>query len=114
VLHFRENYKLLSIKRCVGISNWTIVKKRRLDVHYLNQADRSHSPGIGPVYSAPPYRRQIHGIGNFSGSPFRWVRPILWSVVKSVGRETLRTGGNIMTDNSEHRSPEVSAGDIVS
>jgi hypothetical protein len=31
-----------------------------------------------------------------------------------VGRETLRTGGKILTDNAENKSPELSPKDIVS
>ena len=41
-------------------------------------------------------------------------RPILWRGTKAVGRETLRTGGNILTDIVENRSPELSPKDIVS
>jgi len=87
-----------------------------LEVYYLNQAGRGlTTPGIGPVYSAPLYLKRGHGIGNFFGSLFRWVRPLLWSGTKAVGRETLRTGGKILADIAE-RSPTdtTTAGDIVS
>ena len=50
----------------------------------------------------------------FFGSPFRWVRPILWCGAKAVGRETLRTGGKILTDIAANTSPDVSPKDIVS
>ena len=33
---------------------------------------------------------------------------------KAVGRETLRTGGNILTDIAENKSPELSPNDIGS
>ena len=51
---------------------------------------------------------------NFFGSLFRWVRPILWRGAKTVGRETLRTGGKIVTDFAENKSPKLSSKDIVS
>jgi hypothetical protein len=87
-----------------------------LEVYDLNEADRGRAspPGIGPVYTAPLYLQRRHGIGNLFGSLFRWVRPLLWTWAKAVGRETLRTGGKILTDIAENKSHDVSAGDIVS
>jgi hypothetical protein len=87
-----------------------------LEMYYLNQAGRCRAspPGIGPVYAAPLYLQRGHGIGNLFGSLFRWVRPLLWSGAKAVGRETLRTGGKILSDIAVNKSPDVSAGDIVS
>jgi len=84
-----------------------------LEVYYLNQAGRGlTTPGIGPVYSDPLYLQRGYGIGNFFGSLFRWVRPLLWSGAKAVGRQTLRTGGKILTDIAAR--DDVSDGDIVS
>ena len=40
------------------------------------------------------------------------VRPVLWSGAKSFGRETFRTGGDILTDIA--RSTEEDPRDIVS
>ena len=86
-----------------------------IEVFYLIQADRGHTPGIGTVHSAPHYFQRGHGIGNFFGSLFRWVRPLLWSVAKAVDRETLPTGGKILTDIAARKSSnDVSAGDIMS
>ena len=45
---------------------------------------------------------------------FPWVRPILWRGAKAVARETLRTGGKILTDIAENKSSELSPKDIVS
>ena len=87
-----------------------------LEVYYLNQAGRGlTTPGIGPVYSASLYLQRDHGIGNFFGSLFRWVSPLLWSRAKEVGRANLRSGGKILTDIAE-RSPTdtTTAGDILS
>ena len=43
---------------------------------------------------------------------WRIVKPILWSSDKIVGRETLRTGGKILTDMAD-KSAGTPAGDIV-
>ena len=87
-----------------------------LEIYYLNQAGRGLTPseGIGPVYAAPLYVQCGHGIGNFFGSLFRWVRTILWRGAKAVSRETLRTGGKILTDIADNKSPELIPKDIVS
>jgi len=69
--------------------------------------------GIGPIYSTPLFLQRGHGIGNYYGSLFPWVKPIFWNGAKALGRETLLTGGKILSDITEKRSPEASAGDIV-
>jgi len=54
-------------------------------------------------------------MGNFFGRLCLWVRPILWSAAKAVGRETLRTDGKILTDIAESSPTDVTTvGDIVS
>ena len=81
-----------------------------LEVYYLRQAGSGsyNKTGIGPIYSIPPYLQRGHGIGNVFGSLFRWIKPILWSGAKALGRETLR---KILSDIVENKSPP---GDIVS
>ena len=37
---------------------------------------------------------------------------MMWRGTKAVVRETLRTGGKILTDTAENRSPELSPKDI--
>ena len=70
-----------------------------LEIYYLNQAGRSLTHSGGSALSVQPRSTYAgHGIGNFFGSLFRWVRPILLSGAKAVGHETLRTGGKILTD----------------
>jgi len=78
-----------------------------LKTYYLNQAGRvlSSAPVIGPIYSAPLYLQREHGIGSFFGTIFRFVRPLLWTVV--------RTGGKIFVDIAKNKSPDVSAEDII-
>ena len=83
--------------------------------YYLHQAGRGIGSrgGIGPIYSVPPIYQRDYGIGSFLGGLWRMVRPILWSGAKTVGRETLRTGGKIFSDMADN-SEGTSAGDIVS
>ena len=68
---------------------------------------------IGPVDAAQLYLQRGHGIGIFC-ILFRWVRPLLWRGAKAVGRETLPTGGKILTDIAANRSPELIPKDILS
>ena len=51
----------------------------------------------------------------FFGSLFRWVQPIVWSRVKALGRETLSTGGDILSDIAENKpTNSLESRDIVS
>jgi len=79
-----------------------------LETYYLNQAGLglSPTPGIGPIYSPPLYLQLGHGIGNFLGTIFRFVRPLLWTVG--------RTCCKINTDIVKNDSPDVRAEDIIS
>ena len=80
---------------------------RRLEVYYLRQVGGGGSynnTGIGPIYSSPPYLERGHWIGNVFGSLFRWIKRILWSGAKAVGRKSLRTGGKILSDIAENSS----------
>jgi len=79
-----------------------------LETYYLNQAVRGlpSAPGIGSISSAPIYLKRGHGIGNFLGTLFHFVRPLLWSVS--------RTGGKIITDIAKNKSPDFNAEDIIS
>ena len=83
--------------------------------YYLNQAGRGIGGRgcIGPIYSVPPIYQRGYGIGSFLCSLWRMVRPILWRGAKTVGRETLRTGGKILSDMADN-SGGTPAGDIVS
>jgi len=67
--------------------------------------------GIGPVYSVSPFVQRGQGIGSFLRGLWRSVRPVLCSCAKSLGREALRTGGNIMTEIAANRGQ---TGDILS
>jgi hypothetical protein len=66
--------------------------------YYLQQAVRGNDGVVGPIYSVPPFVQRGHGIGDILGGIWRVVRLLLWSGAKTLGKETLRTGGKILTD----------------
>jgi len=84
----------------------------RLELYYLRQAGGGSGTDIGPIYSSHPYLQRGHGIGDFFGSQFRWVRPIFWSGVKALVRETLSTGGKILSYISLHSTLEISSQNV--
>ena len=63
--------------------------------YYIN-----HSGGgdIGPVYRASFRVQRGNGIGSFFRGLFRFVKPLLYSGAKAIGKEALKTGSNIFTD----------------
>ena len=74
--------------------------------YYLHQVGRGTGgrEGIGPIYSVPSIYQRGYRIGSFLSGLWRIVIHILWSGDKTVGSETLRTGGKIlskMADNSD-------------
>jgi hypothetical protein len=86
--------------------------KNQLVRYYLVQAGRgSPTSGIGPVYSLPPFVQRGHGIGSFLSNLFRLVRPVLWSGVKAVGKESLRTGSKILSviDDTDRKPRDIIA-----
>jgi hypothetical protein len=74
------------------------IMKNQLVRYYLNQAGRG-SPNGGSVRTMP-YNHSLNADMEYAGlsNHFRLVRPLLWSGVKAVGRESLRTGDNIPTE----------------
>jgi len=83
-----------------------------LGQYYIRQAGvGGGGRGIGPVYSVSPFVQRGHGIDSFLRELWRNVQPVLWSGAKSVGREVLRTGGNIMTEIAANPGQ---TGDILS
>ena len=84
--------------------------------YYLYQAGHGgggqNHDGIGPIYTAPPFLQRGYGIGSFLAGLWRMVRPVLWSGAKTLVRETLRTGGDILTDIA--RSTDENPQDIAS
>ena len=81
--------------------------------YYLHQAGRGKNNGIGPVYATPLVLQRGYGICSFLNGLWRVFIPIIWSGVKALGRDSLRTGSDILTDIA-HSSPDQNPRDIVS
>lgn len=77
-----------------------------LTTYYVNQTGGRLSDHIGPLYSGSPFIQHGHGIGNFLGGLFRIIKPFLVSGAKAVGRESLSTGANILSDIANKKSGE--------
>jgi hypothetical protein len=52
-----------------------------------------------------------NGIGSFFRGLFRFVKPLLYSGARAVGKEALKTGSNIITDTLT-KEPEQPVGNI--
>jgi hypothetical protein len=63
--------------------------------YYVSQSGGSD---IGPVYRASFKMQRGNGIGSFFRGLFRFVKPLLYSGAKAVGKEALKIGSNILTD----------------
>jgi hypothetical protein len=73
--------------------------------YYFNQSGGGGE--VGPVYRASFSVQRGNGIGYFFRGLFRFVKPLLYSGAKTVGKDTLKTGSNIITDmlNKEPEQP---------
>jgi hypothetical protein len=60
----------------------------------------------------PPFVQRGHGIGNILGSLWCFAILLLWSGAKSLGKETLKTGSQILSDIA-NKPADVKARDIV-
>ena len=81
-----------------------VVTMDRYTRYYVNQSGGGE---IGPVYRASFRMQRGNGIGSFFRALFRFVKPLLYSGAKAVGKEALKTGSNIITDipNKEPEEP---------
>lgn len=68
----------------------------------------SRGGGIPRVFVGSPYQRG-HGIGSFLGGLFRRVLPYLTRGVRTVGKEALRAGANIIEDVENNMPFKVAA-----
>ena len=85
-----------------------------IERYYLHQAGRGYGDtDIGPVYSVPHFVQQGHGIRSVLTGFWRWIKPILWSGARTLGRESVRTGGNILADLAQNTNSDVTPRDIV-
>lgn len=64
--------------------------------------DQQYGSGY-PQFVGTPYQRGA-GIGSFFRGLFRAVAPMIKSVGKSVGREALRAGANVLADATQGRN----------
>ena len=78
-----------------------------MDRYTRYYANQSGGGDVGSVYRASFRVQRGHGIGSFFRGLFRFVKPLLYSGAKAVGREALKTGSNIITDilNKEPEQP---------
>jgi hypothetical protein len=67
---------------------------------------------IDPVYKASFRVQSGHGIGSFVRGLFRFVKPLLYSGAKAVGKQALKTGSNILTDLL-NKGPHQPVGNIL-
>ena len=74
--------------------------------YYVNQSGGGRGGGIGPVYRASFRVQRGNGLGSFFRGLFRFVKPLLYSGAKGVGKEALKTGSNIITDILNNRFEE--------
>jgi len=81
----------------------------RYTLYYVNQSGGGGK--VGPVYRASFRVERGNGIGSFFRGLFRFVKPLLYSGAKAVGKEALKTGSNIIT-NMLNKEPEQPVGDI--
>lgn len=66
--------------------------------HYENYySSQVGGGGIPQIYIGAPYQKG-HGIGSFLGGLFRRILPFLTRGARSVGKEALRAGMNVMND----------------
>ena len=79
--------------------------------YYIRQGGRIDDE-IGPVYVSSPYVQRGHGIGSFLAGLFCMVKPIAIRGARSLGRESLLAGAQILTDIDE-KTPDTRVKDIV-
>lgn len=73
--------------------------------HYIAYYDAQVGEGgIDHVFVGSPYQRG-HGIGSFLAGLFRRALPLIKSGARSIGKEVLRAGVNIMDDVTTHHVP---------
>lgn len=74
------------------------------DEYFNNQIGCGYSTGIGRVYIGS-YQRGHGGVGRFLAGLFRRVLPLLKSGAKTLGKEAVRTGINVVNDVTTQNKP---------
>lgn len=70
---------------------------------YHEELQNGRGWGIPRVFAGSPYQRG-HGIGSFLGGLFRRILPYLGNAARTVGKEALRAGVNVIED-VENKTP---------
>lgn len=65
--------------------------------YYLSQIG-SGLHDIGPLYSSPRFYQQGRGVGSFLGGVFKYLKPLLYSGLKALKKQTLKAGVNVLND----------------
>lgn len=65
--------------------------------YYLSQIGGGLTD-IGPLYSNPRFYQQGRGVGSFLGGIFKYIRPLLYSGLNALKRQTLKAGVNVLND----------------
>jgi hypothetical protein len=84
--------------------------------YYMYQSGRgltnSQNSGLGPIYAVPTFVQRGHGIADILGTWWRFVRHLLWTGAKTLGKETLKTGSQLLSDLAD-KFHNVSAHDVI-
>lgn len=64
-----------------------------------------HDGGVGRIDAGSTYQRGHGGIGSFLAGVFRRVLPLFSRGAKTVGKEALRAGMNVMSDVATQNTP---------
>lgn len=67
---------------------------------------------VGPIYRASYRVQRGSGIGSYLGGLFRIIRPLFVKGIQTVGRETMKTAANVLTDISL-KKPDEKIGNII-
>jgi len=86
-----------------------VVTMDRYTRYYVNQSGGGE---IGPVYTASFRMQKGNGIGSLFRGLFRFLKTLLYSGTKAVGKEALKTGSNTITDIL-NKEPEPRVGAIL-
>lgn len=80
----------------VVIVQFVVMEKVYTD-YYLSQIGGGLND-IGPLYSSPRYLQQGRGVGSFLGGIFKYLRPLLYSGLNALKKQTLKAGVNVLND----------------
>lgn len=65
--------------------------------YYLSQIGGGLND-IGPLYVSPRYYQQGRGVGSFLGGIFKYLKPLLYSGLEAIKKQTLKAGVNVLND----------------